>query len=122
MVQKKKYRFMSRFDHTIIFQGTREEIVRDAFGSPISKKMVPPIKIVFQNKYAETDDERIVQLVKEHPEWGVDVFWHPLDVPQEAGKEAVEKATTIANAAMESSKRKAKAVDAAREGGVEREQ
>jgi hypothetical protein len=119
---KKVYKFMSRFDHTIIFEGSRIEITYDAMGHPIAKKIIPALKFVFQNKYAETTDERIVQLIQEHPEWAVDVFWHPTNVPPELGKEGVEKATVVADAAMESSKRKAKAVEAAREGGVERDQ
>lgn len=118
---KNVYRFVSQFDHTIIFQGSRYDVVYDAMQKPIAKKSVPAVKLVFTNKFAETDDPTIVELMQNHKEWGSMVFWAPESVPSDLGIDGKKKSDTIMSAAMETADKKRKGVMSAREGSVERE-
>jgi hypothetical protein len=119
----KKYRFvMNGNNATYTLQGSRREVIRDAMGSAISTRHVPPIQLLFRNGHAETDDEKAVQLIQEHKDWGRLVTWHPTCIPTDATKEVKEQAKEIAKGGKARVKARAEAMERAREGSIPKEE
>ena len=114
----KKFRFVSSGSFKVVLRGTRDKFIYDKMNNPIDKVKELPVELIFQNGYAETDDEVAAQLIQRTQHWGADVFWHPACIEKPEEKETAKK---ISNANLSRLKRQQRRVEAAREGAVAKE-
>lgn len=117
----KKFRFVSKGEMKIYLTDEFMDVVRNAAGDPITKKLVPGKVANFSGCYFETDDEDVAKLLQETQHWGNDVFWHPTMETAKEG-EAKEVSRTIQKAADDKKQRRVNAQKAALEGAVPREE
>lgn len=118
----KTYTFLYRGGNkTLVLAGSRFDIVRNAFGDPVQRKLVHKKQIIFQNGFGHTTDPDVVQLLQEHHEWGREITWHPTSAPKEELAEVKPLADSIEADLKVRDQRKQKGFDAALEGSIPRE-
>jgi len=119
----KKYRFVMNGNNVLYtLQGTRTEIIRDAMGSPIATKRIPPLQLTIENGVGGTDDEKVAQLIQEHRDWGRIITWHPTCVPKDSPPEVRETSEKISEGTKARFEAKRKGILAAREGSIPKEE
>lgn len=106
---------------TLVLAGSRYEIVRNAFGDPIQRKLIQKKQIIFQNGFGHTTDPDVVELLKQHHEFGKEITWHPSSAPKEELEEVIPVAKSIEESLKIRDQRKQKGFDAALEGSIPRE-
>lgn len=117
-----KFKFRSRGNVTIGLRSSYEDVVYNDAGKPIMTKKVAAVRAVFNGGFFETDDEDIVKMLQEKPDWGNDVFWDPTSLPKESPPEDKETAKVIADADLSRKKRRKRGIENAKEGSVAKEQ
>lgn len=118
----KKYRFSARGSFTVNLRRSYTEEVKNKMGEVLYVKFHPPLSIVFNNGYAETDSEEKMHAIVDggcNGMWGSIVYWHP-SMGDDLVKDKV-LAKDLEQDKFKRAKRRKKQIAAALEGGVEKE-